>query len=211
MIHLVNYRGEVIQRKHLTGCIINGDYFKPNGTGGEKLLGSATAGKVARYLLKKLPSEKYQAIASLYHDIMCEAGGDAKDKKFADKKMRQIAIAELKNDLSFFNPKRHVMKAMLWRNWYVVSSSTENFKYNREAFILNEVEVGTESLIWQHMGSSYLLKKSFNRVDSCNACCFHSAVTCEIAPCNLQWHGDGFFENVSKPGGVPSTEIHSRR
>lgn len=134
----------ITYRMALNGCYINGKFFKPNGTGPEKIAGQKWLGTAARWLLQKIPSEVFQKPASLYHDIMCKMGGNKEDFKTCNSIMRKISVAEVRSHFSFFNPLRYVATAMMWRNWFSVSGSIgrEAFEFKTEIEIQN-LEVKT--------------------------------------------------------------------
>jgi hypothetical protein len=127
---LIEYRGLTITPSHYEGCYIRGKYFKPNGTG-------KATGKLSDEIINKglraLPSDRYQKKGSHPHDIMYEIGGTEKDRKTADVLMRKIAIYYVLQSHAWYSPLRHIHKANMWRNYFLVRKlGKETFNYTDE-------------------------------------------------------------------------------
>jgi len=137
----VEYRGLIISKDHLDGCFIYGEYFRPNGTGPEKLFGSERLGSMARSVLKSFKTDKWQRVASFAHDIMYKIGGSESDRKQADKLMRKIANSEVKSDsdLGFF--ARKIVYFRMWMNWRTVRKrGASSFNFTKATPELETIE-----------------------------------------------------------------------
>ena len=116
----VSYRSVTITVEMFDGCFVYDQFYKPNGTGPEKFLGSDKAGWLVRKFLQSMKTDKWQKVGSSVHDIMYKIGGMEEDRNTADSIMRKIANAEVKADknLNFFT--RQVIYGRMWLNWVFV-------------------------------------------------------------------------------------------
>jgi hypothetical protein len=111
---------------HLEQCYINGSFYEPNGTGPSELFNSAKYAKWLRAFLKWRPSDRFQKVASHFHDIFYKIGGTKKDRAIADSKMKKIAIREVDAVYRWYNPKRYIYNNLMRINWIFVKLNGED-------------------------------------------------------------------------------------